>query len=56
MRRSYIADEIVAEYNKKQHWKYKARQNCMETTCDLCRYKYICDEVKDEILNNNSKL
>ncbi len=43
MKKSYIADEIIAEYNRKQKWKNKARQKCMETTCDECRYKYICD-------------
>lgn len=51
MKRSYIADQIAAEYNREQRWKNKARQHCMETTCDMCRYKYICDndkEVEDE--------
>lgn len=49
MKESWIAGQIIAEYNKQQRWKKLARQKCMETTCELCRYKYICDEeVKDE--------
>lgn len=43
MKESWIAGQIIAEYKKQQKWKNKARQKCMETTCDMCRYKYICD-------------
>lgn len=44
MNRSFIADEIMREYRKKQHYEKLKRQKCKEKECDECDYKEVCTE------------
>lgn len=43
MKGSYLANEIMNEYNRKKYYANKRRQKCKDKKCIECKLRIVCE-------------